>query len=64
MSALEPDLNCLRPLVQIIENTRVKEEVLREHMGGYLLGVAVGYMQAAGATDDEMRKAFEDTLKP
>lgn len=64
MSAPEPDLSCLRPLVQVIEDTRAKHEVHRVYMGGYLLGVAVAYMRAAGASDAEIRKAFEDTLKP
>lgn len=63
MSDPEHDLSRLRPLARFIEKTRVEQAVPRMLMGGYLLGVAAGYLQAAGASDDKIRETLEELLE-
>ncbi len=56
------DFSAMRPLVDAIEQARRRDSKPMKGMGGYLLGVAVGYLQTGGSSDDEIRTALEELL--
>lgn len=60
--SLEFDFTPMKYVVEYIEAARRKHLAPHVTTGGYLLGIAVGYMRAGGATDETIRHALEKCL--